>query len=72
MSCMERLLLSLQIDSDWTDTARAMGDSMLDDNMETANVYQKALKNYQQYMDKLEKEDCNRDSRRNRICNSDQ
>ncbi len=55
MSCMERLLLSLQIDSDWTDTARAMGDSMLDDNMETANVYQKALKNYQQYMDKLEK-----------------
>ena len=50
------MLLSLQIDSDWTDTARAMGDSMLDDNMETANVYQKALKNYQQYMDKLEKE----------------
>ena len=48
--------MSLQIDSDWTDTARAMGDSMLDDNMETANVYQKALKNYQQYMDKLEKE----------------
>ena len=56
MSCMERLLLSLQIDSDWTDTARAMGDSMLDDNMDTANVYQKALKNYQQYMDKLETE----------------
>ena len=36
--------------------SRAMGDSMLDDNMETANVYQKALKIIQQYMDKLEKE----------------
>ncbi len=57
MSCMERLLLSIQIDSDWTDTARAMCDgSVLEDNMETANIYQKALKNYQQYMDKLEKE----------------
>lgn len=56
MSCMERLLLSIQIDSDWTDTARAMDSSVFDDNMEAVSIYQKALENYQQYMDKLEKE----------------
>ena len=53
ISCMERLILSIQIDADWTDTARAMGDSIFDD-VKNKKIYGKAWKNYQEYMESLE------------------
>ncbi len=53
ISCMERLILSMQIDADWTDTARAMGDCIFDD-VESKKVYGKAWEYYQEYMKSLE------------------
>ena len=53
ISCMERLILSMQIDADWTDTARAMRDSIFDD-VESEKIYGKAWKHYQEYMKLLE------------------
>ena len=51
-ACFERLLLSVQIDSDWTDTAEAMGE-LTENAAETGAHYSQAWENYLCYVEKL-------------------
>lgn len=53
ISCMQRLLLSIQIDADWTDTACAM-DGILEE-LHLNVIAPQAWKHYQTYMAELEK-----------------
>ena len=52
IGCLERLLLSVQIDSDWTNTAAAMGEET-EEAWSAEEVYGRGWKHYQQYMKDL-------------------
>lgn len=52
-ACFERLLLSVQIDSDWTDTAEAMGE-LTERTAEAGTHYSQAWENYLCYIEKLQ------------------
>lgn len=51
--CLERLLLSIQIDADWTDTALALGDGENVIPMESGEIYPAAWQNYLHYIEAL-------------------
>lgn len=51
--CFVRLLLSMQIDADWTDTGNAMEPELTKELPETAFVMKEAWKNYCSYMDNI-------------------
>ena len=53
--CFERLLLSIQIDSDWTDTAEAMNPQNRVESPKGSDVFPYAWQNYQAYMKQLQK-----------------
>lgn len=55
VGCFERLLLSIQIDSDWTDTAEAMegGGVGSGHSLGAREIFTKAWENYQCYMKEL-------------------
>lgn len=53
-ACFVRLLLSVQIDSDWTDTAEAMGE-LTESTANAGAYYSQAWENYLCYMEKLQK-----------------
>lgn len=52
--CFVRLLLSIQIDADWTDTGNAMEPELMEDLPESALVLQKAWDHYCDYMEKIQ------------------
>lgn len=54
--CLVRLLLSIQIDSDWTDTRNAMEPELMEETVEAEPVIKEAWKNYCSYMEKLRHE----------------
>ena len=50
-SCLQRLLLSVLIDADWEDTANFMTNKQEDEKgAEVVNIFEKAAKNFDQYM----------------------
>lgn len=52
-SCFVRLLLSMQIDADWTDTGNAMEPEVAEKIPERSSVIKEAWDNYCNYMEKL-------------------
>lgn len=54
IGCFERLLLSMQIDADWTDTAGAMDEGEKEEILTPKEVYEQAWDNYGLYMQKLQ------------------
>ena len=55
IGCLTRLLLSIQIDADWSDTAQTMSPGVPDDMPEAGELYGQAWKNYMQYIMSLTK-----------------
>lgn len=51
--CFARLLLSMQIDADWTDTGNAMEPKLMEELPEIASVIKEAWDHYCDYMEKL-------------------
>lgn len=51
--CFVRLLLSMQIDADWTDTANAMRTDLAQEIPEVDTIIKKAWENYCAYMEEL-------------------
>ena len=52
--CLQRLVLSILIDADWTDTARFMKQEKRDaDSINYRVIYEKSLENFYKYMQKL-------------------
>lgn len=52
-SCFIRLLLSMQIDADWTDTGKAMGEDLTKGIPEADSILKEAWGNYCNYMERL-------------------
>lgn len=54
--CFVRMLLSMQIDADWTDTRNAMEPELKEEAAEAEVIVKAAWKNYCSYMEKLKRE----------------
>lgn len=51
--CLTRLLLSIQIDADWSDTGATMHPDVQKNVSEAGEVFEQAWKNYEHYMETL-------------------
>lgn len=54
LGCFERLLLSIQMDADWTDTALAMNEELIEKIPSADEVFTQAWNHYQIYMEHLQ------------------
>lgn len=54
LGCFERLLLSIQMDADWTDTALAMNEELVEKVPSAESAYTQAWNHYQSYMEHLQ------------------
>lgn len=54
VGCFERLLMSIQMDSDWSDTANAMGEGSAEKVPEVKDAFAQAWDHYQSYMKQLQ------------------
>lgn len=62
LGCLERLLLSVLIDSDWKDTGKTMGQVNREYD-KPQNIFEEAYKNYNKYIRELQKKNKEKEKR---------
>lgn len=54
LGCFERLLMSIQMDADWTDTALAMNRESAEERLKVEEAFAQAWEHYRRYMEQLQ------------------